>query len=108
MAALSQYQVRALNCAINHLDPRLPRFSGSDAIRAALSDPAVRNYLQSWVLPLLCDLRDGDMPDWQRESLSRDPAAYDSKLPARPTNCNQCQAWGHRCDYNGERCSVLS
>lgn len=41
----------------------------------------------------------------------REAATEAAKLtanPHRPTNCNQCAATGFRCDFDGNRCSVLS
>jgi hypothetical protein len=61
--------------AANRLDPQSPHFRGSEAVSAALMEPTLRNYLQSWVLPQLTDLAAGDVPKWMRDYLAMDPIA---------------------------------
>ena len=48
--SITKLEVRILEHALDNLDPRRPKFRGSDKVREMLSDPDLSLYLQSWVI----------------------------------------------------------
>jgi hypothetical protein len=73
-----RYRTQIVDNALNHLDPDAVGFRGSEACEAALRDPALRNYLDAWVMPYLKALRDDDVPKWMRDAM-RDVERYERR-----------------------------
>ena len=44
---------RLIRRALSRLEPDHPKFTASEQVREALSDPNLRRYLETWVIPQL-------------------------------------------------------